>query len=100
MLKSIVRSTTLVAAAVLGLTSTPAFANDNTCVSNCSRTRACEYRAKAVALTAPALPVPQGDAPVQMIDPPAVETPQAIPQPAPLPAPGTGRRRGSIRGRG
>jgi hypothetical protein len=96
MLKSIIRSTTLVAAAVLGLTSTPAFAADNTCVGQCSRTRPCEYNAKALSLTAPALPVPQGDAPVQMIDPPAVETPQAPPEVIPTPP----RRRGSIRGRG
>jgi hypothetical protein len=97
MLKSIVRSATLVAAAVLGLTSSPAFAADNTCTGHCTRTRPCEYNAKALSLTAPALPVPQGDAPVQMIDPPAVETPQA---PAPIPDPAPRRRRGSIRGRG
>jgi hypothetical protein len=84
MIKSIIRSASLVAAAVLGLTSLPAFAADNTCTGHCTRTRPCEYRAKEVSLTAPALPVPQGDAPVQMIDPPQVETPQAAPQPAPV----------------
>jgi hypothetical protein len=93
MLKSMIRSASLVAAAVLGLTSVPAFASDNTCLGHCTRTRPCEYRAKEVSLTAPALPVPQGDAPVQMIDPPVVETPQAAPTPVTPPAPRRGRNR-------
>jgi hypothetical protein len=94
MIKSIIRSASLVAAAVLGLTSVPALANDNTCLGHCTRVRPCEYRAKEVSLTAPALPVPQGNAPVQMVDPPAVETPQAAPQPVPsIPTPRRGRNR-------
>jgi hypothetical protein len=104
MLKSILLSATLVATAVLGsisLTPTSAAAEGEvctpSCTGSCGRSRPCDYRAKELSLTAPALPTPQGDAPVQMVDPPSVETPQPPVETPPARPP---RGRGTIRGRG
>jgi hypothetical protein len=105
MLKSIIRPLTLATTAMLGLMAAPAFAESSAgactpcCTSNCVRQRPCQYNFREVSsVSAPALPVPQGDAPVQMVDPPAVETPMLPTEPTPLPRPRRGR--GTIRGRG
>ncbi len=104
MLKSILLSATLVATAVLGsisLTPTSASAEGEvctpSCTGSCGRSRPCDYRAKELSLTTSPLPTPQGDAPVQMVDPPAVETPQPPVETQPVRPP---RGRGNIRGRG
>lgn len=106
MLKSILLSTTLVATAVLGLapfTLTAATAEGETCVPSCTgscgRSRPCEYRAKEMSLTAPTLPTATPDQPVQMVDPPAVETPMPPVEQSPVRTPNR-RGRGNIRGRG
>jgi hypothetical protein len=84
MIKSILRSASLMTLAVIGFTSVPAFANGNTCESSCARTRACEYRAKELTLTEPPALTPTPDPPVQLVDPPAFNTPTS-PPPAQIP---------------
>ncbi len=77
MLKSIIRSVSLMTLAVIGFSSAPAFANGDTCEGSCGRTRACQYSAKELTLNEPTQLTPTLDVPVQLVDPPAFATPQA-----------------------
>jgi hypothetical protein len=100
MLKSIIRSVSLMTLAVIGFSSAPAFANGDTCEGSCPRTRACQYNAKELTLNEPSQLTPTLDPPVQLVDPPAFTTPTAPVPVAPLP-PTRGPRRGIFRpGRG
>ncbi len=90
MLKSIIRSVSLMTLAVIGFSSAPAFANGNTCEGSCPRTRACQYNAKELTLNEPTQLTPTLDVPVQLVDPPAFTTPQA---PIESPPAQPGRRR-------
>jgi hypothetical protein len=85
MLKSIIRSVSLMTLAVVGFSSAPAFANGNTCDGSCPRTRACQYNAKELTLNEPTQLTPNLDPPVQLVDPPAFTTPTAPLTPPPVP---------------
>jgi hypothetical protein len=102
MLKSILRSVSLMTLAVIGFSSAPAFANGNTCDGSCPRTRACQYNAKELTLNEPTKLTPTLDPPVQLVDPTPFTTPQAPVQPiAPPSNPVRGLRPGRFRtGRG
>jgi hypothetical protein len=81
MLKPIIRSASLMALAVIGLSSAaPAFASGDTCEGSCGRVRACQYNGKELTLTEPTQLTPTPDPPVQLVDPPAFDTPQSVPQ--------------------
>jgi hypothetical protein len=100
MLKSIIRSISLMTLAVIGFSSTPAFANGDTCEGSCGRVRACQYNAKELTLNEPTQLTPTLDVPVQLVDPPAFATPHAPVEQAPV-QPGRRLRPGRFRpGRG
>jgi hypothetical protein len=100
MLKSIIRSVSLMTLAVIGFSSAPAFANGNTCEGSCPRTRACQYNAKELTLNEPTQLTPTQDPPVQLVDPPPFTTPTAPIAPPPV-QPGPRLRPGRFRtGRG
>jgi hypothetical protein len=101
MLKSIIRSVSLMTLAVIGFSAAPAFANGNTCEGSCSRTRACQYNAKELTLNEAAQLSPTLDPPVQLVDPPAFATPTTPVLPSSPPAQGPRIRPGRFRpGRG
>lgn len=101
MLKSIIRSVSLMTLAVIGFSAAPAFANGNTCDGSCPRTRACQYSAKELTLNEPSQLTPNLDTPVQLVDPPAFTTPTAPIAPPSLPTTPRGLRPGNSRpGRG
>jgi hypothetical protein len=101
MLKSIIRSVSLMTLAVIGFSSAPAFANGNTCEGSCGRTRACQYNAKELTLNEPTQLTPTLDPPVQLVDPPPFNTPTTPVVPVAPPVRGLGLRPGRFRtGRG
>jgi hypothetical protein len=101
MLKSIIRSVSLMTLAVIGFSSAPAFANGNTCDGSCPRTRACQYNGKELTLNEPTQLTPTLDVPVQLVDPPAFTTPTAPVAPPVAPTRSPGLRPGRFRtGRG
>ena len=89
MLKSIIRSVSLMTLAVIGFSAAPAFANGDTCGGSCPRTRACQYNAKELTLNEPAQLTPNLDPPVQLVDPAPFNTPTAptIIEPLPMERP-------------
>jgi hypothetical protein len=86
MLKSIFRSTCLLALATLSLAEiAPALAGENSCTGDVSNCRACQYRAKDLAQTPPAALVPTPEQPAPLVEPPPVQTPAAPPETMPVP---------------